>query len=1444
MSSEQCLFKYKDGYILLEDLESWYGQGFITPEDRIQIFEGSTSVNYKISALVELYGKRSPFRRIPKRMEHDPLAEYSSSEDEQDDQDYPNDYDCTHIEGSSTPPPAPQDPSPQKKMGGAFGAKRIACQEQSPINKENPVDLIVEADRPSMSVQTRIMENSKFIFRDYALYNVDIENEGDKITGHEVITEMRRLKSMIDLSKWTISKICFFKFLHRKNNRNNRKPSVPICRLCNYTPFSGLLFLSHMFREDHIQMLSQHMVPKESFQYWESLFEKCQKQCVLDEPFDFNEEKKEEEILDQEKIGPCKTVSLYTTIPLFSSNTSTDLPKLDSSTISILLYLTSQWQWREENNFLAKLYKSVNIPQYCKVCEEDLEWHETRFTRHIMSENHLSGLTGISQKELNFWVNILTLEVVLKGFNNRHKTRILEYRNQRPIPLFDFKVETTILEENLRSTKMVELRTLFDSINKKLLVDPEPGIRSWPIHQGVACFACDLPKSFFKTELDLVLHLFTEKHLNYLLKFGFSEKAFLWWKKFFDNILSSPGGRDPIYSFVRRTSSLQMSDSPLQDFVAVPTVLPLAVPPAVPSPLQTAEQSITQEQNVFDSLPRIPLLSFPPKEALKANQQTFIMSMREIVSALTMYGKEVADRNFVNWKCAYCSSEEQRVILSSELEAFNHIASQKHLEKMKFTASIDDLQHWKEWAIATNPVIKIEAQAPDSEEASGPLPNVPRVPMLDKVPPGAECVTEKRQFYGYLMKYKGKFQYCDAKVLEKGRAMQVNWKCTFCTIRHSTLHIQFSDMMSAFLHIVTSKHWRKMGCKASIKDLNYWVNWAVSVLKRNETISTVSLNKSLNESFNTTGKEESNVACPGKNSPRVAMIDEMPENEDVVSSNLTDNAIVECVTENRMFYGCLPSIEDQNYWKNWKESVLKRNETTTTASLNNPLNKTEKEESNVACPGKNSPRVAMIDKMPENEDAVSKETFNRILDEARKKFKKGGKQKNRAVSRNKKNYATHWVCSFCCTPSKTVTLGNEMDAFLHIAKGVHRENMQYTACLSDLLYWKTWVDELHVKLEKETPLPIKLDPPRVPLLDKPLDTDSKLSESDFLTRYNAIRLRIPHLKSCIVTEQKVNYTCKHCPGTNEITTIHELIEHVFDGRHHSYIQFSATLSDFTFYENLIEIANPNVSEAQGKECLIAQKPVAPPSTVPSIGTVKTTPISVVNPVRTTTVIPDCELPLFCPLPSTRKPSDSTCPGPTNRQIEFVSKTKLREFIPHIPFFTEPTRCGLCDVNMSQWALLHVTSHVFSVGHLNKFKSNGVIFYQEDFEWWITKLNSATVLRVPSSPSQLTNYYLGGLKQISTLATAQDFSCLTSAEIELFANIDKTKLTVPKTTASIMIKFGCCVYCNIWFLKPTDAIHHFISDYHFANVKKHHSVKRTEVDEILEIVKTCQKDSLK
>ncbi|KAF1768204.1 hypothetical protein GCK72_000016 [Caenorhabditis remanei] len=1322
MTANDCLFKYKDGYILLEDLESWYSHGFVTAQDRIQIFQGTVSVNYKISALMMLYGDRFPFRRIPKNGV-DPLVACSSSGDVREE----NDKDVSPSTSPLMPPPrAPspiiQNSFPPKKLGGAFGAKHGANSVSAPkeVTQRNPSFSSEAIDRPPRPPQNKIMEDSNWQYRDYPLYNVDDEPDDDqKITGNDVIDEMRKLKELAPLNEYPKGDFDYFVFLHRKNyRRTGLKPSVAICRLCNYTPFSGHLFLKHLFNEDHIQALSKYMISKSSFQFWEDHFDQY-KQQASGRGYEPTETK-------STFMKGKPTADFFPTIPLFSSDVSTDIPKLDPSIVSTLLSLAADWQWREDQTYLPKYYKSVTIPTFCDVCQEEVEWHKTRFTKHIISEKHLSGLTGISRKELNFWVNILTLEGKETKLRHTDRTRILEFRNPRPIPLIDFKLESPLLEERMRASRIKELETIFNKIDRKRANESVSGMLDASgnsLNQDIACFACDLPRNHFKTQLHLVDHLFTEKHLNYLRVIGFSEKAFLWWKKFLS---------------------------------VFPTV-------SIPSQQPTAAQD-PPTKNISGNIPRVPLLDFPLDGAKKSTQQEFVLSIRTMVSSLKSSGKGIATNKIVNWKCAYCCSKKQpSIILRTELEAFQHIVSQKHLEKMKFVGALDDLNYWKKQVIDINSVINEKTVIPS---------NVPRVPMLDRISPNAKFIPLNKELLLHLMKYRDKFE---GKYLERAKAMKINWRCTFC--REPGVATFFSYKLYAYYHILLPQHWKNMGSKTTKEDLAYWTDWVKAIFSPSYT---------------------------------------MPQK--------------------------IPATFKEPPKKVGAQLLLQ-----------------------------NNPRAALIDDMPKGAVAVSKEKFNEMLNECQRKFKSGGK----AMLIDRASVVTHWNCSFCSTSTKKFSLSNQLDAFCHIVKESHREKMQYTACLSDLEYWKTWVDKLYAKhvvgsVPVQKPTEVKTNNPRIPLLDKPRNLDYSMTQSVYLTRYNAIQTKLRSLKSNKATDQKVDCTCYYCPGGPKMFTIYEVMLHVFDGRHFSYIHCLGLPSDFEYFDDLIKTMPSNVTppvEVVHAQCMMSfandatpkisrPSPRPAPSVTttitarPPVSSTKTLPISVVNPVCATTSVESairaCTYPLFCLKPFNRTSKDSTCPGPTNRQIEFIRKTTVREYTPHMQMFATPTKCSVCNVVMSNWSLIQVATHAFSVDHLNQLKSSGSAFYTEDFEWWINKLNQTTFLRVPYTPSQPTNCYLGGLKKVTrySMQSLGDSIHLTETEQAWIANVAESKLENPNTMVGIMIKFGCCVHCNLWFLKPLDAIHHFLSDQHFAKVKGHCSYDQRQVNSILDIVKNNQKDSKK
>uniref|UniRef100_A0A1I7UD67 C2H2-type domain-containing protein n=1 Tax=Caenorhabditis tropicalis TaxID=1561998 RepID=A0A1I7UD67_9PELO len=1079
-------------------------------------------------------------------------------------------------------------------------------------------------------------------------------------------------------------------FLNRKNSPNGVS-TVAICRLCNHTPFGGKLFFQHLFTLSHTQKLSASTVSRKSFSFWKDHIERCRGITVTvplarqpSENNEFTEENRESELSDS---------LVFKTIPLFSSGVSKEKEKLSASEVDLLVNLMLKidaQNWRGERDCLSMFIKTVSRPKFCDVCQYNTPLRTYKFARHMMSEMHLNALTGVSQKEFNFWVNLLTLESD-SSIDPADRMRILYKKNTRPIPLLDFKIESLLIEKPYRDDRLSQLQeTLMNMKDQLVHTNPFGPSNS---HEEIACFACNLPKNHFKSQSELIFHIFSEQHVKYLRQFGFSEKAVLWWKKFFDDV---------------KNQSFSSISEPSRIATVVPTTVSTVPPPP--------------------DVPRVPLLHLPMKDAKMSTQKVFVMSTREMVTTLQPRGKEIAEKRIVDWKCEYCSSSP----LTTELKAFEHIVSQKHLEKVKFRAPVEDLVHWKNWTKIMNEGGPVERKEEETESKTEQ--NVPRAPMLDQVPPNVPYVNQKGKIYSRLGNYIRRFQKCTPEQLEKARAMSVNWKCTYC--KDKTL----PNMLYAFNHIMSMGHLENMSHVASIEDLDFWKSWAKGILGDSKETTPV---------------------------PRVA--------KEVTPEPAPSKVVV------------LETVPIK---------VAKAVEPAPRKTVR----------------AQNNPRIPMLDEMKEGDTAVSKERFNEALDECLRVFKSGGKHMHM------KNKVLRAQCNICGTPKKLFNTSNYPDAFLHIAKPNHRMNMNYTASASDLQYWMDWVKEWKKEVEKGTKksapnnepkkkevtperAPITNDP-RIPLLDVLRNQSGLLSKSEYQSKFLACRVVHQLCGESKATRQKVNCTCYHCPGNHRMTTIHEIMDHVFLSDHARMINYQGSAADFAYYEQLQKSMRVR-DQLQAQGCAIPVETIV--TKQPEVSA-KTPPVLVVNPIRAP-VTPVCSIPLFKTPSSTRQTLEIKWTCPTNIQYEFLTRLKLYNFATRKTYMEELPRCEACGIDMSGWTLLACALHAFSVSHLHKYQLMGGQVSIEDYEWWNQMVRSS-LLSLPS-PSKLKPCRMG--IYVSPLIDLHVFTEFTSYEKELISNVDVNKLN--GYTEQLVSKFGGCLICGVWLLSPVEVVNHYFSAVH-------------------------------
>lgn len=249
MNKEGIMYKFQDGYILLEDLESWYSRGLVTAKDEIRIFKKNCKkcVLYNVGSLIRTYGSEFPFRFGEKHYVYNREKMLEIKDD------------CTEKMSF-----ADWDWELKKKLD------RSERQEWK-LNR---------AERN---------ENVTFVYLDFPLYNVN-DLEDDMITGSDVVDEMEKLRNSYVLRNWCLKYRKFFSFLCRYPIDDNQD-SVALCRICHHTPFGPVQFFEHLFSSSHIQNLAKRKISRSSFQYWTNKFEKCiwihgeQRGCDIEKKF-------------------------------------------------------------------------------------------------------------------------------------------------------------------------------------------------------------------------------------------------------------------------------------------------------------------------------------------------------------------------------------------------------------------------------------------------------------------------------------------------------------------------------------------------------------------------------------------------------------------------------------------------------------------------------------------------------------------------------------------------------------------------------------------------------------------------------------------------------------------------------------------------------------------------------------------------------------------------------------------------------------------------------------------------------------------------------------------------------------------------------------------------------------------------------------------------------
>ncbi|UMM10178.1 hypothetical protein L5515_000070 [Caenorhabditis briggsae] len=825
-------------------------------------------------------------------------------------------------------------------------------------------------------------------------------------------------------------------------------------------------------------------------------------------------------------------------------------------------------------------------------------------------------------------------------------------------PLFNADNEPE--EDRITGQKVIDemnrLKSLFARL--KCAGKPDQWFNSvYPVKESI-CRMCNFapfsPKLFY-------VHLFYDNHIAQLAKCQISKKSFEFWEQKFLNMKELKDEEEKTEEEKKgNTKETKKFDIRKES-----------------AKFGNFSEGLNMGDRKWEN-PGIPLLDPPIKLVAKLQQDQFIRYYRSLSKAMTNpASRRIAQLRKVNWKCGYCSSNRTTVSFFTELEAFDHILGQKHKEKMKFTAPLDDLLFWGNWAVEINnelaakeeeeqkklpedPTSSGSSQNPittssavtNSSVLSSNFRNNPRVALMD--PP----ITTDR----FQMCRQNKFvHFCNelsASLTELGiktaNSKFASWKCGYCSSEMDT--VVCNTQFDAFNHVLKQKHKEKMKFTAPELDFKFWCDW----------------------------------------------VDEM--NSELQKSKSSERQKVAAIPESS-----------------------------------------------------NEPRVPLLAPMPKNENTVPKKQFNEMLDECAKMFQTHKKRLSAA-----KNVPAFVACTYCSKPdAKPLAPSNVQDQLLHILKLTHRENMQYKACLSDLQYWKSWVETYGIPknvlesrkspstvpakpkpgIENNEPFKKSSNNPRVPLLDVPVHRGKLLKQSKYKEYCEYFCKVLKEKQSCAETEKSVKCICFHCPGDTRITTVMELLQHVFNSKHAENIRFLANREDFTYHEDIIRkmpriqtpaavsrtpayVVRPDYTQG-GQRILNSTPPMiapmsAPIPTDPVHRTVSATP----TPTQTPRTL--CKLPCFGLRPVYMSKERTK---PTEAQLSFINGLTSDGGTSGLPYVADGTYCGCCDEDMTGWDVVRIACHVFSDSHLRKLAN---LVYVCDFQHWIDMIERRGLASTPQA----------------------------------------------------------------------------------------------------------------
>ncbi|EGT39912.1 hypothetical protein CAEBREN_11190 [Caenorhabditis brenneri] len=477
---ENAIFMYKDGYILLEDLQSQFSSGLISADENVQIFRRGSRLGdcLRVDDVIEKY--------------------------------------CESTQ--SKPPPDTMKPQSSPFLSNSLYTSSRAFKNRN-VRIESSTSTAPEAQKPKEKSKVNSMLLLKLMnqkrLKGYPLFNLSQEPDGEMITGQNVLDELGKLETSLNENLNPNTRTEYFQAVEKIHGRVT-------CSSCNFEKKSIEDALFHLFSEEHKRKLSESSVSKNSFQFWIDHVEECKK-LDKEEPRKISrrvsppesEPEPEEEEPNREKkvfteyenphwrtnrylfpgqVNPKKYSELRRDphldygelrLPLLHSNTYDEPLELNDSDIDLLAELFSKLKpsyFHISGSWLGRYMHGKIQPRYCETCECFITKSYWKITKHVLSKKHLMSLESVSSKDYNWWLYAMRASVP-KGRTNYTVT--LNY----------------IKRQYIRRHEAIRVRLSTAKLNRKKIIR----------EVNYFCYHCP-GKPKLSTMWEVIEHVFNDEH--------------------------------------------------------------------------------------------------------------------------------------------------------------------------------------------------------------------------------------------------------------------------------------------------------------------------------------------------------------------------------------------------------------------------------------------------------------------------------------------------------------------------------------------------------------------------------------------------------------------------------------------------------------------------------------------------------------------------------------------------------------------------------------------------------------------------------------------------------------------------------------------------------------------------------------------------------------------